>query len=341
MEAANFPIVDRIVPVATSREAKTLVLFGRVGNGKSALGNSILGKTEFLSRISASGVTTTCKLGTTRLDDGQVVNVIDTPGLFDPSRGHEYYTYEMVKSINLAKGGIDGFILVCSIKTRFSTEEEDAIKTLRDIFGEEITNYMIIVFTGGDELETTFPEYLSTCPTALQRVLRLLKNRVVLFDNKTKDETQRKEQVRELMSLVDMVKSENQQSYTGDIFEMMKREALFKEENQQRINNEAQQEQLGCQRGYEAAQTSTNNWAQRVQFDYPKGGSGSEMAQKLYQQEKAKREKMEMEVETETENETIKIETNKDSRAGKAVDVIRLMVGVMALGSAAGACTIM
>ncbi|KAI3971710.1 hypothetical protein MKW92_031686, partial [Papaver armeniacum] len=81
MERANFPIADRIVPVATSGEGKTLVLFGRVGNGKSALGNSIFGKKEFVSKISASGVTTTCKLETTRLDDGQVVNVIDTPGI--------------------------------------------------------------------------------------------------------------------------------------------------------------------------------------------------------------------------------------------------------------------
>ncbi|KAI3964265.1 hypothetical protein MKW92_037178, partial [Papaver armeniacum] len=79
MEGSNFLIEDPVVPGAISRQARTLVLFGRVGNGKSAVGNSIIGKKEFVSRISASGVTTKCQMKKTSLDDGQVVKVIDTP----------------------------------------------------------------------------------------------------------------------------------------------------------------------------------------------------------------------------------------------------------------------
>ncbi|KAI3962971.1 hypothetical protein MKW92_036602 [Papaver armeniacum] len=233
MERANFPIADRIVPVATSGEGKTLVLFGRVGNGKSALGNSIFGKKEFVSKISASGVTTTCKLETTRLDDGQVVNVIDTPGLFDLSRGSDrpelYLANEVVNCMTLAKDGIHGFILVCSVKTQFSVKEEGFIQRLGKIFGEKIFDYIVVVFTGGDQLDTTFSEYISTCSSSLQTVLQLCKNRVVLFDNRTKEEDQQKNQVQQLMKCIGKIGDENGQPYKSEVFEWMKVRFQIKE----------------------------------------------------------------------------------------------------------------
>lgn len=60
---------------------------------------------------------------------------------------------EIAKCIDLAKDGIHALLLVLSLRGRFSEEEASAFKSLCQIFGDEIADYMIVVFSGGDVLQ--------------------------------------------------------------------------------------------------------------------------------------------------------------------------------------------
>uniref|UniRef100_A0A8C9Z985 AIG1-type G domain-containing protein n=1 Tax=Sander lucioperca TaxID=283035 RepID=A0A8C9Z985_SANLU len=188
-----------------------IVLLGKVGDGRSFSGNTILGDELFHSKPSLSAVTQKCQKEMKKINNQNVV-VVDTPGLLSTDKTEAQIMKKIKKSINLAKPGPHVFLIVLTVEDDYTKKEEDMVKSICATFGKNTMDYTMVLFNYGEELEVPIEEYIRD-QKKLNKLIGSCEYGYHVFDK-------RPEQVPELLKKInDKVQEAGGRYYTAEMLQ--------------------------------------------------------------------------------------------------------------------------
>ncbi|XP_051993783.1 GTPase IMAP family member 6-like isoform X1 [Xyrauchen texanus] len=180
------------------KEHLRLVLIGLQGVGKSAAGNTIFGRDEFLSDVSATSLTLKSEMRDADVC-GRRVTVVDTPGLINSEQSIIEVEEELKRALSLCEPGPHAFLLVIQLG-RFTEQERQVMETLQKMLCSNVNMFTIVLFTYGDKLKNKSLDQFVREDMNLQKLIQQCGSQYHVFNNTDRENTC---QVSELFEKVD------------------------------------------------------------------------------------------------------------------------------------------
>lgn len=224
--------------------------------------------------MSASSVTKQTQYNET-IRFGKRLVVVDTPGLFDTNQTEQEILIEITKWYTLVSPGIHAILLVVQVG-RFTDEEQKTVDFFMKIFGDDLKNYLVIVFTHKYSLEEedmTIDNFVQTLDKSsnLRKLIDESKNRYTAIGYRGPEEERVKE-VKHILSLIDGIKGKDGRNYySNDLFKRVQNslEEIERKRREELQNKEKMYSQSEVSRLLQnvRSETRTNTVNNNIQED--------------------------------------------------------------------------